>query len=105
AQIAPHIYCGPIAHAAAVQVAISSPAFLILETIQTEFHDRILTRQPVWQDGYVIAPTAPGLGIEIDLDVLLTHPYTPGGRLHLEMCQSVIPSDNTKTSTELAGDS
>jgi len=105
AQIAPHIYCGPIAHAAAVQVSISSPAFLILETIQTEFHDRILTRQPMWQDGYVIAPTEPGLGIEIDLDVLLARPYTPGGRLHLEMCQSVIPSDNKKISAELAEDS
>ncbi len=104
AQIAPHIYCGPIAHAAAVHVAISSPAFLILETIQTEFHDQILTRQPMWQDGYVIAPKEPGLGIDIDLDVVLTHPYTPGGRLHLEMCQSVIPSDNKKTSAELAED-
>ncbi|MXZ81371.1 MAG: mandelate racemase/muconate lactonizing enzyme family protein [Gammaproteobacteria bacterium] len=101
AQIAPHIYCGPIAHAAAVHVAFSCPAFLILETIQTDFHDRILKNPLLWEEGYMLPPEGPGLGIELDLDTVLAHPYISGGRLHLEMCQTPLPSDNTKINAEL----
>ncbi len=94
AQIAPHIYCGPVAHAAAAHVAFSSPNFLILETIQTDFHDAVLTRRLQWEDGYMLAPTEPGLGIELNEQALLDHPYTTGGRLHLEMTQTALSSDN-----------
>ena len=101
AQIAPHIYCGPIAHAAAAHVAFSSPAFLILETIQTAFHDLILNQKLEWESGYMIAPTSPGLGIELNEQALLDHPYESGGRLHLEMCQVPLSSDNRKTISEI----
>ena len=101
AQVAPHIYCGPIAHAAAVHLGISIPNFLILETIQTEFHDAILTKPLAWEDGYMLAPTEPGLGIELNEQAVLDNPYTTGGRLHLEMCQVALPSDNSKIITEL----
>ena len=101
AQIAPHIYCGPIAHAAAAHVAHSSPNFLLLETIQTDFHNAILKTPLVWEQGYMIAPTAPGLGIELNEDVIEAHPYTTGGRLHLEMCQTPLSSANDKIITEL----
>ncbi|MFT5658077.1 MAG: galactonate dehydratase [Gammaproteobacteria bacterium] len=101
AQIAPHIYCGPIAHAAATHVAFSSPAFLILETIQTDFHDAILKKPLVWEQGYMLAPTEPGLGIELNESVLDAHPYTSGGRLHLEMCQTPLSSANDKTIGEI----
>ncbi|MDH5356398.1 MAG: mandelate racemase/muconate lactonizing enzyme family protein [Gammaproteobacteria bacterium] len=101
AQMAPHIYCGPIAHAAAAQVAISSPSFLILETIQTDFHDDVLQKPLAWEAGYMPAPTEPGLGIELDEKVLEANPYTSGGRLHLEMCQTVLDSNNRKTITEI----
>ncbi len=101
AQIAPHIYCGPIAHAAAAHVAFSSPAFLILETIQTDFHAELLTQSLQWEEGYLLAPAAPGLGIELNEQAITDHPYQTGGRLHLEMCQTALPSDNTKIITEL----
>ncbi len=101
AQIAPHIYCGPVAHAAAVHVGLSSPSFLILETIQTEFHDAVVKQPLDWDDGYLIAPTAPGLGLELDETVIEAHPYTSGGRLHLEMTQVALPSDNTRLTGEL----
>ena len=44
AQIAPHLYCGPIEGAANIQLAACSPNFLILESIQTwgGFHAEIL---------------------------------------------------------------
>ena len=101
AQVAPHIYCGPIAHAAAAHVSFSSPSFLILETIQTEFHDAILQKPLIWEAGYMVAPKEPGLGIELNEQVVLDHPYTTGGRLHLEMCQVPLGSANTKIITEL----
>ena len=101
AQIAPHIYCGPIAHAAAVHVGFSLPNFLILETILTDFHDAILQKPLTWEAGYMLPPTEPGLGIELNEQTILANPYTTGGRLHLEMCQVPLPSDNSKTITEL----
>ncbi|MBX2880362.1 MAG: mandelate racemase/muconate lactonizing enzyme family protein [Granulosicoccus sp.] len=101
AQIAPHIYCGPVAHAAAAQVGFSSPSFLILETIQTDFHDAILHQPLRWEEGYLLPPTEPGLGITLNEDVVEAHPYSSGGRLHLEMCQTPLPSDNRLKISEL----
>jgi L-alanine-DL-glutamate epimerase-like enolase superfamily enzyme len=85
-QVAPHLYAGPIAWAAAVQLALSIPNFLVLETIGTGggFHAELLTRPLVWEAGYVLAPEGPGLGVEIDEAVARAHPWT-GDRLHLEM--------------------
>ncbi len=101
AQIAPHIYCGPVAHAAAVHLGISIPNFLILETIQTDFIEQVLSKRLQWEDGYMLAPSEPGLGIELDEAVVKAHPYTSGGRLHLEMAQVALPSDNEKIITDL----
>ncbi len=86
AQIAPHLYCGPIEGAANIQLAACSPNFLILESIQTwgGFHAEILKAPIVWEDGYVIPPAGPGLGVELDEEVAARHPYT-GKELHLDM--------------------
>ena len=86
AQIAPHLYCGPIEGAANIQISTCSPNFLILESIQTwgGFHAEILKEPIRWEDGYVIPPTAPGLGVEFNEEVAAKHPYT-GKELHLEM--------------------
>jgi len=101
AQVAPHIYCGSVAHAAAAHVSFSSPNFLILETIQTDFHDAILQKPLAWEQGYLLAPTEPGLGIELNEKALEANPYSSGGRLHLEMCQTPLGSNNDKIITEL----
>jgi galactonate dehydratase len=87
AQIAPHLYCGPIVGAANIQIAACTPNFLILESIQQwgGFHAQILKTPIRWEAGYVIPPTAPGLGVELDEAVALAHPYAAGGGLHLEM--------------------
>lgn len=91
AQIAPHLYCGPIEGAANIQLSACSPNFLLLESIQTwgGFHAQILKKPIVWQDGYVIPPTEPGLGVELNEEVALAHPYT-GKRLHLEMTDEPV---------------
>lgn len=86
AQIAPHLYCGPIEGAANIQLGTCSPNFLIQESIQTwgGFHAEILKRPVRWEEGYIIPPTAPGLGVELNEEVAAQHPYE-GTRLHLEM--------------------
>ncbi len=91
AQIAPHLYCGPIEGAANIQISTCSPNFLILESIQQwgGFHADILKKPIQWQDGYVIPPRGPGLGVELDEAVALAHPYTEE-KLHLEMVEEPI---------------
>jgi len=94
AQIAPHLYCGPIEGAANIQIGACSPNFLILESIQTwgGFHAEILKAPIRWEDGYVIVPSAPGLGVELDEEVAERHPYA-GKELHLEMLDRPLDPD------------
>lgn len=90
-QIAPHLYCGPVVGAANVQLATCSPNFLILESIEDwgGFHSQILKTPIRFEQGRVIPPTAPGLGVELDEEVARAHPYT-GDMLHLEMTQHPV---------------
>jgi galactonate dehydratase len=85
-QIAPHLYCGPVVGAANIQLAACSPNFLILESIERwdGFQAQILRKPVRWEEGYVIPPIEPGLGIELNEEVIEKFPYT-GQRLHLEM--------------------
>jgi 2-dehydro-3-deoxyphosphogalactonate aldolase len=87
AQIAPHLYCGPIVGAANIQIATSSPNFLILESIQQwgGIHAELLRKPIEWRDGYVIPPAEPGLGVELDETVARAHALTGDTKLHLEM--------------------
>ncbi len=90
-QIAPHLYCGPVVGAANVQLATCSPNFLILESIESwgGFHSEILKTPMQFEQGHVIPPTSPGLGVELDEAVALANPYS-GTMLHLEMTQSPV---------------
>ncbi len=88
AQIAPHLYSGPIGGAANIAVAATIPNFLILEGIQEwgGFHADILTNPVQWEDGHVTPLTEPGLGTEVDEDVARANAWTGGG-LHLAMTE------------------
>jgi len=86
AQIAPHLYCGPIEALANIQLATCIPNFLILESIQdfTGFYADLLTSPIRWEDGYVIPSEEPGIGAALDEEVARANPWT-GRELHLEM--------------------
>jgi galactonate dehydratase len=86
AEMAPHLYAGPVEWAANIHLAASIPNLLMAETIETggSFHQKLIRNSITWDDGYIVPPEAPGLGIDFDEDVALAHPYT-GDRLHLEM--------------------
>jgi len=86
-QIAPHLYNGPIGAAASIQLATATPNFLIQESILTwgGFHAEILMRPIQWEDGFIIPSTEPGLGVELNMEVVAAHsPYT-GDKLHISM--------------------
>ncbi len=91
ALIAPHLYCGPLVAAANIQLATCSPNFLILESIEKMdgFHGQLLKTPLRWEDGAIIPPEAPGLGVELDEEVARAHPYD-GKDLHLAMLETPI---------------
>jgi 2-dehydro-3-deoxyphosphogalactonate aldolase len=74
--------------AANIAVATTCPNFLILEGIEDwrGFHGDILKKPIQWQDGYVIPPKEPGLGVELNEDYIAKFPYR-GNELHLDMTQ------------------
>ena len=73
AVIAPHMYCGPVAAAAAIQVATCCPNFMIAEANQGPLHKKIFNDPIVFQNGYIEIPEGPGLGVEFDPKVLEQH--------------------------------
>lgn len=91
AQIAPHLYAGPIEAAANLHVDLSTPNFLIQESIgkMENFHAKLLKKPLPWENGYFLPTTDPGLGVELNEEVAAANPYT-GKRLHLEMHQEPL---------------
>lgn len=77
AQIAPHLYAGPIEAAADIQIGTCSPNFLIQESIERfdGFYAEILKEPIKWEEGYIIPPNKPGLGVELNEEVVAKHPY------------------------------
>ena len=75
AHIAPHLWGGPIGGAANIQLDVCSPNFLIQEGIDTwgGFHAEILKEPIKWENGYIIPPSRPGLGVELNDEVLANY--------------------------------
>ena len=86
AQIAPHLYAGPIEWAANIQLAVNIPNILMAETILTGggFAGNLINNSIVWEDGFILAPSEPGLGIEFNEELARSNPYKEN-RLHLQM--------------------
>ena len=84
AQMAPHLYAGPVEWAANLHLGTSIPNLLMAETIETPFHDALIKSTIRVENGFVELGDAPGLGITVDEDLARAHPYTGEG-LHLQM--------------------
>ena len=84
AQMAPHLYAGPVEWAANIHFAASIPNILMAETIESPFHNALIKSSLGVEDGFIPVPDAPGLGIEVDEDLARAHPFDGDG-LHLEM--------------------
>ena len=69
AQMAPHVWGGPVITAAALQIDASIPNFLIQESIYKGggFFNDLLVEPLVWEDGYYTVPKSPGIGVDLNM--------------------------------------
>ena len=76
---APHNPSGPVANAATLQLAACCPNFSILEIMYSDvvWRKDVTDEHLSYADGYIRIPDGPGLGIEIDEEACLAHPYQP----------------------------
>lgn len=74
---APHNPSGPVANAASLQLAACCTNFSILEIMYSDVPWRadVTNEELQYADGYMTIPDKPGLGIEIDEEACLAHPY------------------------------
>jgi 2-dehydro-3-deoxyphosphogalactonate aldolase len=72
AQMAPHVWGGPVITAAALQIAASVPNFLIMESIYKGggYFNEIITEPFIWEDGYYSLPESPGIGVDLNMDAV-----------------------------------
>jgi galactonate dehydratase len=85
AWIAPHQSGGPVATAVCLQLAACVPNFLIQEHFDA-FNEAWTRELVTWTpkidgNGHLPFPTAPGLGIDLNLEIVQQHPYDPAAFL------------------------
>ena len=86
--IAPHQSGGPVATAVCLQLAACVPNFLIQEHFDA-FNEDWARDLVSWNpsidpsNGHLSLPNAPGLEIDLDLDVAAAHPYDPDAYLNV----------------------
>lgn len=94
---APHNPSGPLSTAATLQLGATLPNFRYLEIMaidvpwRTEISNE---RLQLTAEGDVMIPEGVGLGIELDLDAIAEHPYTPHPmRIFEDAVANIRPAD------------
>ena len=95
---APHNPSGPVANAATLQLAATCPNFEILEIMYSdvEWRSDVTNEKLEYTDGYITIPDKPGLGIEINEEECLKHPYQPHTLRHYTGALTDIRPAKTK---------
>jgi galactonate dehydratase len=79
-QVAPHSPQGPVSTAAAAHLALAIPNFQILEYVRSEpWRQRVLKEPWPVEDGHLVVPKRPGLGIDLDEAIVESSPPRPVG--------------------------
>ncbi|MBM3215777.1 galactonate dehydratase [Candidatus Poribacteria bacterium] len=80
-QVVPHNPYGPVSTAACVHLCAAIPNFLILEYVFTNepWRTRVQKDPLIIREGHAELPTSPGLGIDLDEDVIASRPFTEDG--------------------------
>jgi len=76
--VAPHNPNGPVATAASIQLATCIPNFVMLEGVwewDVPWRSEVVTEPFTVHNGYVEVPNRPGLGVELDEEVISKHPF------------------------------
>lgn len=76
--VAPHNYFGPICTLMSAHFCAALPNFRIMEldVDDVPWRDELVTRAPVIENGYLVVPSGPGWGAEVDETALRRHPPT-----------------------------
>ena len=80
--VAPHNPNGPVSTAVNLHFALSTQNFLVLEYKPDDIPERReLVDQPMQlEDGYLLPPKRPGLGLNLNLEACIKYAYEPWHR-------------------------
>lgn len=81
---APHNPSGPVANAATLQLAACCPNFCILEIMYSDvdYRKKVTNENLVYENGRIKIGDKPGLGIELNEEECLKHPYVEHNLRH-----------------------
>ena len=81
---APHNPSGPVANAATLQLAACCPNFCILEIMYSDvdYRKKVTDENLVYENGRIQIGDKPGLGIELNEEECLKHPYVEHNLRH-----------------------
>lgn len=77
--VAPHNPVGPVMNAMTLHTSLAVPNFTIFETVSVDvpWRKELVRETLQFEDGDLLAPTAPGLGVELIEDACSRYPYAP----------------------------
>jgi len=79
-RVAPHCSIGPVALAAALHFGLSTPNFMIQESFadfDVPWRSQLVRGAAAMRDGAFNLTDQPGLGLDLDLAAIASHPYVP----------------------------
>ena len=91
-ELAVHNPIGPVAASAFLHLCLSVPNCAVQELPRRpgESLPDLVLNQPEWEDGYLLPPTAPGLGIEFNAEALGKYPFSMGELKHLRRADGSV---------------
>ncbi|WP_117190134.1 mandelate racemase/muconate lactonizing enzyme family protein [Rhizobium terrae] len=77
--VAPHNPVGPVMNAMTLHMSVAIPNFSIFETVSVDvpWRKELVKETLQFEDGAILAPTAPGLGVELIEEACGRYPYAP----------------------------
>ena len=96
--LAPHNPSGPVANAATLQIAGSTPGFRILEICLTDvsWRKELTNEKVVFNNGEIMIPDKPGLGLSLNEEACESYPFQPIDLRHYKgTLTNVRPAGNT----------
>lgn len=98
--LAPHNPSGPVANAASLNLAAALPGFRILEIMLTDvsWRSELTNEKVVFENGNILIPDGPGLGLELNEENCLKYPFQPIDLRHYKgTLTNIRPADKTST--------
>ena len=77
--VAPHNPVGPVMNAVTLHASVAVPNFMIFETVSVDvpWRKELVRETLVFENGDILAPTTPGLGVELNEEACAKYPYQP----------------------------